>query len=378
MAGQVDPIFGGIFSGRRVLVTGHSGFKGGWLSVWLYRLGAQLTGVSLPPEKGPSFYDACGLPVIMDSRFADIRDPAALQKALADVDAEVVFHMAAQPLVRRSYREPAETFATNVSGTAHVLDAALKMKSLKAVVVVTSDKCYDNKEWTWGYRENDPMGGRDPYSASKGCTELVAQAYQHSFFGDPQGPQLTTVRAGNVFGGGDWGEDRLVPDIVRSAEAGKPLHIRSPFSVRPWQHVLEPISGYLGLAAKLLEKGQPFAGPWNFGPDVSGTVNVRNLAMMMQHSWGAGAPEFTFHHTGDGPPDGMHEAGILRLDSTKAQTRLGWRPQLDLPEAIQLTVDWYRSHAAGEAMAGITDAQIGHYSNLMSSDMFDRATVAAQ
>ncbi len=378
MAGLVDPIFEGLFSGKRVLVTGHSGFKGGWISAWLYRLGAKVTGLSLPPEPGPSFFDACGIPIVTDSRFADIRDPQAVDKTLSDVDAEVVFHLAAQPLVRRSYKSPAETFATNVSGTSHILDAALRMKSLEAVVVVTSDKCYDNKEWAWGYRENDPLGGKDPYSASKGCTELVAHSYRQSFFNDPKGPQLATVRAGNVFGGGDWGEDRLVPDVIRAAEAGEPVHIRSPFSVRPWQHVLEPLSGYLALAGLMMGKGHRFAGAWNFGPDVSGTVNVRSIAGMIQQAWGPGAPEFTFHHADGGAAEGMPEAGVLRLDSTKAQSRLGWRPQLELPEAIRLTIDWYKAHAAGEAMAGITDAQIGHYSNLMSAKIFDRPTVAAQ
>ena len=378
MTGQIDPTFGKVFSGLRVLVTGHSGFKGGWLSVWLHKLGAQVVGVSLPPEKGHSFYEAVRLPDIMDSRFADIREPLTLQKAVADVDADVVFHLAAQPLVRLSYRQPAETFATNVSGTAHVLDAALKMKRLKAVVVVTSDKCYDNKEWTWGYRENDPLGGKDPYSASKGCTELVAQSYQHSFFADPQGPQLATARAGNVFGGGDWGEDRLIPDIVRATAARAPLHIRSPFSVRPWQHVLEPLSGYLGVAAQLLTKGQPFAGPWNFGPNVSGTVNVRDLAAMIQQSWGQGAPEFTYPQPQNGATDEPHEAGILRLDSTKAQTQLGWQPQLELQEAAAMTVDWYRAHAENRAMSPITEAQIDHFSKLMLSDLNHTATVAAQ
>ncbi|WP_282021751.1 CDP-glucose 4,6-dehydratase [Ruegeria faecimaris] len=377
MSGQVNSQFDGVFADRRVLVTGHTGFKGGWICAWLRRLGAEVTGLSLPPEQGHSFFDVCSVDGLTDSRIADIRDRQAVLDTLSGVDAEIVFHMAAQPLVRRSYRDPAETFATNVSGTAHVLDAALGMRSLKAVVVVTSDKCYDNKEWTWGYRENDPMGGRDPYSASKGCTELVAQSYGHSFFSSADGPQLATVRAGNVFGGGDWGEDRLIPDVIRASEAGEPVVIRSPLSVRPWQHVLEPLSGYLALAARMYRDGQSFAGAWNFGPDVSGTVDVRQLATLMQDAWGDGAPQFSMasaEQTSAAP----HEAGILRLDSTKAQTGLGWRPQLTLPEAVRLTVDWYKAHAAGSEMGGITNNQIGFYSDLMSSRDFDRAPVAAQ
>ncbi len=374
MTDQVDPQFDAAFAGRRVLVTGHSGFKGGWICAWLRKLGADVVGLSLPPEPGPGFFDLCKVDGFTDSRFADIRDAAAVDKALADVDADLVIHMAAQPLVRRSYRSPAETFATNVSGTAHVLDAALRMKSLQAVVVVTSDKCYDNKEWVWGYRENDPMGGKDPYSASKGCTELLAQSYAHSFFADPDGPRLATVRAGNVFGGGDWSEDRLIPDIIRAAAENTPVHIRNPNSIRPWQHVLEPLSGYLALAARLLGSGQDFAGAWNFGPDVSGTVNVRSLSQIMTETWGDGAPKFTFGT----PPDDLHEAGLLRLNSTKAQSQLGWRPQLDLSEAIRMTVEWYKAQLSGEDMARLTDAQIDHYSNLMSSQRYAQPPLAAQ
>lgn len=380
MTGLADHVFGGRFSGRRVLVTGHSGFKGGWMSLWLNRLGAQVTGLSLPPEPGASFYQSCDLGASTDSRFADIRDFDALTDRLHDVDAEVIFHMAAQPLVRKSYREPVETFATNVQGTVHVLEAARRMPSLKAVVVITSDKCYDNREWVWGYRENDPMGGKDPYSASKGATELVAQSYAHSFYSDPAGPQLATVRAGNVFGGGDWSEDRLVPDIIRAWQNNEPVVIRNPDSVRPWQHVLEPLSGYLQVADRILAKGAPFAGAWNFGPDVSGTVDVRDLADMIRCAWGAGAPVFRFPE--DQPPSSsasaLHEAGILRLDSTKAQTGLGWRPRLELQDAIGLTADWYKAHADGQDMVRTTQAQIGRYEDLMSSGKAGHSTVAAQ
>ncbi|SMR71064.1 CDP-glucose 4,6-dehydratase [Aliiroseovarius halocynthiae] len=374
MSGAVPSDFGGTFHGRHVLVTGHTGFKGGWISHWLMQLGARVTGIALAPDPGPNLCDVTGLTGNMDSRLIDIRDREALLMQARDIDADLMIHMAAQPFVRRSYAEPAATFATNVSGTAHVLDLARAMPSLKAAIVVTSDKCYENNEWSWGYRENDPMGGSDPYSASKGATELVAQAYQRSFFNTADGPQLATVRAGNVFGGGDWGEDRLIPDIVRATVAGQPVQIRNPASIRPWQHVLEPLSGYLALAARLLTDGAPFAGPWNFGPDISGTVNVRELAAQMQESWGTNGPQFEF---GQADPK-MHEAGVLRLDSTKAQTQLGWRPQLDLAHAVQMTVDWYRAHQANENMKEFTMSQIAHYGALMSGASQDTTSLAAQ
>lgn len=374
MSGAVPSDFGGAFKGRNVLVTGHTGFKGGWICHWLMQLGARVSGIALAPEPGPNLCDETGLTRDIDSRLIDIRDRDTLMAQAGDIHADLVIHMAAQPFVRRSYREPAATFATNVAGTAHVLDLARAMPALKAAIVVTSDKCYENNEWGWGYRENDPLGGSDPYSASKGATELVAQAYQRSFFTVPDGPQLATVRAGNVFGGGDWGEDRLIPDIARATVAGQPVQIRNPSSIRPWQHVLEPVSGYLALAARLLTDGAPFAGAWNFGPDVSGTVNVHDLALLMQDSWGADGPQFAF---GQADPK-MHEAAILRLDSTKAQTQLGWRPQLDLSHAVQMTVDWYRAHQADENMKDFTLSQIAHYGALMSGTTVKTTSLAAQ
>jgi CDP-glucose 4,6-dehydratase len=372
MSGTVQPDFGCAFAGARVLVTGHTGFKGGWLSTWLVQLGARVTGISLLPEPGPSFFEACALGTAVDSRIADITSVDALRDAAGELDAELVIHMAAQSLVRRSYRDPAGTLATNVVGTAHVLDLARRMPSLRAIIVVTSDKCYDNREWAWGYRENDPLGGADPYSASKGATELVAHAYRRSFFDDPAGPQLASVRAGNVFGGGDWAEDRLVPDIVRSVAAGEAVHVRNPDSVRPWQHVLEPLSGYLALASRLMTDGAAFSGAWNFGPDLTGMVTVRALAEMMQEAWEPGGPEFIFADPSVKPANALHEAGLLRLDSTKAQTGLGWRPQLDLRDAVRLTAEWHKAHASGRPMLALTYAQIAEYSNQMASDPFVR------
>jgi len=344
--------------GRRVLVTGHTGFKGGWLALWLRRLGAEVVGVSLPPEPGASFFEAVGLQGLVDHRNGDIRSPEGFAEVVADIDAELVVHMAAQSLVRRSYEAPVDTYLTNVTGTAVVLEAARHMPSLRAAIVVTSDKCYENREWVWGYRENDPMGGSDPYSSSKGCAELVTSAYRRSYFSDPDGPQLASVRAGNVFGGGDWNADRLVPDIVKAAIAGAPVQIRNPNSIRPWQHVLEPLSGYLMLAARLITAGTPFAGGWNFGPDPDGVVDVGTLARAIQNAWGGGDLELQMGDGGEGP----HEAGLLRLDSTKAIARLGWRPRLAIEDAIQLTVDWYRAHAdGGRDMRELSESQIENY-----------------
>lgn len=345
--------------GRRVLLTGHTGFKGGWLALWLRSIGAEVVGVALPPPAGPSFYQATRLGDLLDDRTADIRAPQTFAACVADVDAEIVIHMAAQALVRQSYAAPVDTYLTNVVGTAVVLDAARAMPSLRAAIVVTSDKCYDNREWVWGYRESDPMGGADPYSSSKGCAELVAAAYARSFFADPAGPRIATVRAGNVFGGGDWSADRLVPDIVRAVVAGQPVTIRNPASIRPWQHVLEALSGYLVLAAAMLDDPPRFAGAWNFGPDADSVVDVGRLAASTQRAWGEAGPRFNFGTVGAA----VHEAGVLRLDSTKARTSLGWSSALKLDDAVRLTVDWYRAFVAGRTdMLDFSLDQISHYS----------------
>ena len=354
----------GAFGGRRVLVTGHTGFKGGWLALWLHRLGAKVVGVALPPRPGPSFYESVKLGSLIDDRRGDITSADEFAKAVAGVDPDFVFHLAAQAFVRQSYDTPVDTYLTNVVGTAVVLDAVRRMPSVRSIVVVTSDKCYENREWVWGYRETDHLGGADPYSSSKGCTELVASAYRRSFFANPAGAQLASVRAGNVIGGGDWGPDRLVPDIMRATLNRTPVRIRNPRSIRPWQHVLDPLFGYLLLAAKLLEDGPRFAGAWNFGPETGEIVEVETLAREIGRAWGKNGPDFTWDKQTEGP----HEASILRLDSTKARTLLGWRPRLGLRDTVQLTVEWYQAFGQGKsALREISEEQIARYLNVQAS-----------
>lgn len=353
-----------VYRGRRVLVTGHTGFKGGWLSLWLDRLGARVTGAALPPPTQPSLFEAIQLGGLVDHHEVDIRNAMSLEAVVSETAPEIIFHLAAQPIVRRSYQEPIETLATNIMGTAHLLEAARKTPSVQVVIVVTSDKCYENREWVWGYRENDPMGGSDPYSCSKGATELVTSAYRRSFFQneDPgtATARIAAVRAGNVIGGGDWAEDRLVPDIIRAAFRNEPVAIRNPAATRPWQHVLEPLGGYLLVAAHLLQAdGERFADGWNFGPSENGVVDVRRLASLIQQAWGEGAPRFTFGQMGNQP----HEANLLRLDIAKASSLLGWQPVLAVEDTVAWTVDWYRRYQAAPAQArAITERQIDDYS----------------
>lgn len=347
---------GQCLAGRKILLTGHTGFKGGWLALWLRRLGAEVRGIALPPEPGKSFCQSCAVTTLIDSRIADITDASALAQATKGFDADLIVHLAAQALVRASYDDPVGTMATNVMGTVQVLAVARKMPNLRGVIVVTSDKCYDNREWLWGYRETDPMGGADPYSASKGCAELVAQSWARSFFAVPDGPRLVTVRAGNVFGGGDWARDRLIPDIIRATFAGAETPIRNPGSIRPWQHVLEPLSGYLMLADALLADPDSVAGSWNFGPSADDTVDVMTLAHLLAQDWPDG-PRYRIAHDSTGLP----EAGLLRLDCSKARVRLGWRPRLSLAAALRLTADWYRADAAGHDMRRFTEDQITAY-----------------
>jgi CDP-glucose 4,6-dehydratase len=344
------------WTGRRVFVTGHTGFKGGWLALWLHRLGAEVTGFALPPPTTPSLFDAARVGDVVRHIEGDIRDLPTLQAAMSEARPDVVFHLAAQPLVRLSYDEPVETYATNVMGTVHTLEAARRAGSVAAFVCITTDKCYENREWVWPYRESDPMGGHDPYSSSKGAAELVVAAYRRSFF-ERDGIGLASVRAGNVIGGGDWAADRLVPDLVRAFEAGVAPAIRAPNAVRPWQHVLEALGGYLMIAERLLAKEPGFADAWNFGPADDDTRPVSWIVDRMRAAWGgdAAAP---VAFAGAVP----HEAGLLRLDCSKARAMLGWRPALPLGEALEWIVDWHRRTAAGEDARAVTLEQLADYS----------------
>lgn len=353
-----------LFAGRRILLTGHTGFKGGWLALWLRRLGADIMGVALPPcDSQPNLFQAIGVESLVAHRIADIRHEQGFLEDVQDFDADLVIHLAAQALVRPSYSAPVETLQTNVVGTAIVLEAARRMPSLCGALMITSDKCYENNEWVWGYREQDPMGGADPYSMSKGCAELVVNAYRRSFFDGPASPILATARAGNVFGGGDWSVDRLIPDIMRAALAGEPVRIRNPRSIRPWQHVLEPLAGYLLLAAGMLAGDRTVAGAWNFGPNADAVVDVETIATGIRDAWGPGAPKLDLGSTGPQP----REAAVLRLDSTKAHTLLGWRPALTLDEALALTVAWYRAWHEGKCdMRAFSEVQIDRYLAVLS------------
>ncbi len=345
--------------GRRVLVTGHTGFKGSWLSLWLAQLEAKVTGFALaPPEAEPSLFELASVADTLHSVEGDVRDLDAVRAAVEAARPEVVFHLAAQSLVRPSYRDPVATYATNVMGTVHLLEAVRQVPGVRAVVVVTSDKCYENREWLWSYRENEPMGGHDPYSSSKGCAELVTAAYRASYCTPTEGrgtPAVASARAGNVIGGGDWAEDRLVPDMIRAAMAGEAVRIRAPHAVRPWQHVLEPLAGYLQLAERLANDGKRFADAWNFGPDERDARPVGWLVEQLAERWGDG-----FDWTRDEGPK-PHEASLLKLDASKAKAHLGWRPVLRLEQALDWIVDWYRLYAKGGDIRFATDAQIRSY-----------------
>lgn len=333
--------------GRRVLVTGHTGFKGSWLTLWLHHMGAQVSGYALVPDTQPSLFELTGLGAVMGkaSRFADVRDAQTLSRALHAEQPEVVFHMAAQPLVRRSYVEPVDTYATNVMGTVHLLQAVRATASVRAVVNVTTDKCYENREWVWGYREGEALGGRDPYSSSKACSELVTHAFRASFFGPGQhAAGVATARAGNVIGGGDWAADRLVPDVLAAFSSGRPVQLRSPGATRPWQHVLEPLGAYLLLAQRLVEQQPEASSAFNFGPADDGMCTVQRVVSLLAQHWGPGAAWQA------DPGSHPHEAGLLKLDIAKARSVLGWHPSLMLDEALGWTVDWHRHvHGGGNA-----------------------------
>lgn len=347
---------------RSVLVTGHTGFKGAWLCQWLVGLGAKVSGYALPPPTSPALFDLLRLDERMASHIGDVRDPEALAAVVKAVEPEIVIHMAAQSLVLESYADPAATYATNVLGTVHLFEAIRRVGSVKAVVNVTSDKCYENREWAWGYRENEPMGGHDPYSCSKGAAELVTASYRRSFFADA-GIHLASGRAGNVIGGGDWAANRLVPDLARGLMAGETIVIRNPSAIRPWQHVLEPLSGYLLLAERLCgPDGADLADGWNFGPYESDVKPVAWIADCLCEAWGDGASWRLETEAGVAP----HEAHYLKLDCSKARGELDWRPRLDLKGALQWIVAWTRSYAAGDDMIDVTSGQIERFQEVRS------------
>ncbi|MDE2259019.1 MAG: CDP-glucose 4,6-dehydratase [Betaproteobacteria bacterium] len=347
---------------RRVFLTGHTGFKGGWLALLLHRLGAQVTGYALAPDTTPSLFAAAGVDQVLDSRLSDLRDDSALTRAMLDSHPEVVIHMAAQALVRRGYAAPTVTYATNVMGTVNLLEAVRHCPTVRAVLVVTSDKCYDNQEWARGYRESDALGGYDPYSSSKACVELAVQSWRKSFLA-PAGIAVATARAGNVIGGGDWAEDRLLPDVVRAVVAGQPVAIRHPDAIRPWQHVLEPLAGYLTLAHQLCAKDGRYAAAWNFGPDDDSAWPVAKVVDHVFHLWGQGCG--TPSVQGSAQSNAPHEAHWLKLDASKARRALGWQPRLSLETALAWSVDWYRAYYDNPTdiarIRAMTGQQIEHY-----------------
>lgn len=352
----VDPAF---WSGKRVLLTGHTGFKGSWMSIWLKEMGADLTGFSLTPPTTPSLFEDARVADGMKSVIGDVRDLESLKKVFADAQPEIVIHMAAQPLVRESYNFPVETYAINVMGTVHVLEAVRQTPGVHAVVIVTTDKCYENKEWFWGYREDEPMGGYDPYSNSKGCAELVTSSYRRSYFNpskyESHKVAVASARAGNVIGGGDWADDRLIPDIMRAVMTGKSVNIRSPYATRPWQHVLEPVGGYLLLAQKLFTEGAAYAEGWNIGPRSDDARDVEYIVKTICSEWGDGA---SFEIDSHPQP---HEAGYLKLDISKIENRLNWHPVWALPVTLEKTVSWYKAYTQGQNARDICLSQLRQY-----------------
>jgi CDP-glucose 4,6-dehydratase len=336
--GKVDASF---WKGKKVFLTGHTGFKGSWLSLWLQNMGALVKGYSLDVNTKPALFTQANVAAEMESEIGDIRNLEKLTKSMVSFSPDILIHMAAQPLVRLSYQEPVDTYTTNVIGTVNVLEAARKCSNLKAIVSVTTDKCYENKEWEWGYRENEAMGGHDPYSSSKGCAELVTSAYRRSFFSSEDTASLASARAGNVIGGGDWAEDRLIPDILNAFEKSEPVVIRNPLSTRPWQHVLEPLSGYLVLAQELYINGDEFAEGWNFGPNDEDCKPVNWILDRMVTYWGNDASWSLDKN------NNPHEAGFLKLDCSKASNRLKWNPKWNLQLTLKSIVDWHQIYSNG-------------------------------
>lgn len=347
---------------KSVLLTGHTGFKGSWLSLWLQSMGARVVGYALPPPTNPNLFEVAEVGRGMTSVIGDIRDLGRLRAVFLEHQPEIVIHMAAQPLVRYSYVEPVETYSTNVMGVVNLLEAVRGSRSVRSVVNVTTDKCYENREWLWGYRESEAMGGYDPYSSSKGCAELVTAAYRNSYFHADKytahGVAIASARAGNVIGGGDWAEDRLIPDVMRAIILGQPVRIRNPHAIRPWQHVLEPLSGYLLLAQKLYEEGSSCAEAWNFGPNDQDAKPVQWIVENLTQAWGQGASWSL--DAGDHP----HEAHYLKLDCSKAKARLDWYPRWHLEEALAAIIAWHRAHRDGKDMKAATLDQIRQYGEL--------------
>lgn len=352
MVSTVNPAF---WQGKKVFLTGHTGFKGSWLSLWLQSMGAKVKGFALEPPTEPSLFQEASVAEDMESEIGDIRNLAAITDSVKAFCPDILIHMAAQPLVRLSYREPVETYSTNVMGTVHVLEAARQCSSIRAIVNVTTDKCYENREWVWGYREHEPMGGHDPYSNSKGCSELVTAAYRDSFFNTSDSAGLASARAGNVIGGGDWAEDRLIPDILRAFEQSQPVVVRNPLATRPWQHVLEPLSGYLILAEKLYNEGASYAEGWNFGPRDEDVKPVEWILNHMVKHWGQGA---SWQLDNNPQP---HEAQLLKLDISKASSLLKWQPRWSLAQTLDSIVEWHQCWLGKGDVRQLTLDQIGQY-----------------
>lgn len=348
-----------IYKDKKVLITGATGFKGTWLSIWLNKLGAKVIGYSLETQTIPSMFNICNMNSKIVNIIGDVRDYTNLLNTFKEWKPDIVFHLAAQPLVRLSYKESINTYETNVMGTVNLLEAAKNTESVKAVIVITTDKCYENKEWVYGYRENDPMGGHDPYSASKGCAELVVSSYRNSFYSESN-IALSSVRAGNVIGGGDWAEDRLIPDFVRAVSENKSIVIRNPLATRPWQHVLEPLSGYLKLGELMIEDNKKYSSAWNFGPKDTDVLNVDKILKLCIKNWGEGSIELDIGYK-------PHEANLLKLDISKARSHLKWNPVYNVDEAIEKTINWYKIYYEykKENMYEYTLKQIEEYEEMM-------------
>jgi CDP-glucose 4,6-dehydratase len=355
-------LYNGLFAGKKVLITGHTGFKGSWLSLVLHQLGADVYGYALDPPTNPSLYIVAGLDEIVKSTISDIRDLKKLKDTINQIRPEIIIHMAAQPLVRASYKDPIETYSTNVMGTVNLFEAIRQASGVKVVINVTTDKCYENREWHWGYRENEPMGGYDPYSNSKGCSELVTSSFRNSFFDpkvyDKHGVAMASARAGNVIGGGDWAEDRLIPDFIRAITKGEELLIRSPYAIRPWQYVLEPLNGYLTLSAKMYQEGTRYAEAWNFGPDDTDAQNVEWITQKICEYWGDNAS-----YRIDTNPQ-LHEANYLKLDCSKAKAELNWYPRWNIQKTLSSIVEWNKAWLAGDNLRQTCFNQIDDFFTL--------------